>query len=159
MNTLMAGSENRIAEVRKRKYPQQTAFAEALGWSRSQLANIESGNRKVDLPELRTIARLLDCSVIDLLLPEDAPNQPDESEAQLLAELRAMEGYDPRAMLAAARGVIQAARAVQGAMQTPKTLSGDPALVKGLTARWDDMDDTARKKALNLLDSARDFSR
>lgn len=155
----MVGSENRIGEVRKAKGQQQTALADDLHWSRSQLANVESGTRKVDLTELREIAGLLKCEVIDLLLPSDAPNQPNKDEAAILAELRAMEGYDPRAIVAALKGVIEAARSMTAAMEAPKTLAGNPTLAKGMAARWDQMDDEGRKKALSLLDSARNFAR
>lgn len=153
----MPGSDNRIAEVRTRKNLKQAELARRIGMSRGQLANIESGTRKIDLPELRNIARALECQVVDLLLPEDAPNQPDEAESQLLQELRKFPDYDPRAVLTAAKAVVEAAGAVQAVKKTPANLAGDPALASALTSRWDRMDDGARKKALQLLDTARDF--
>lgn len=155
----MLSSENRIGVLREQKNLKQVELAARLKISRGQLANLESGNRKVDLPELRRIASLLGCNTIDLLLPEDAPNHPTEPEAALLAELRAMEDYDPRAILAAAKAVVEAIRTTRDAMTVPKSLSGDPALARALTDRWTDMDDNERGKALQLLDTARDFRR
>lgn len=162
----MDGSENRIAERRDIAGLKQIELAERLSWSRGQLANIESGNRKVDLPELREIARVLTaanpsapCTVVDLLLPEDAPGMPDEAEAAILNELRAEPRYDARTILAAVRGVIAACRSVMEAQEAPKALLGDSGLVRGLSDRWNTMNDSGRQKALGLLDAARDFGR
>lgn len=155
----MEGSENRIAEARARKNLKQVDLANLLRMSRGQLANLEAGTRKVDLPELRRIARTLDCTVVDLLLPEDAPNQPNETETKLLAEMRAMEGYDPRAILLAARSVMEAMHGITSLQMVPKNLQGDPSLASAMAERWGDLDDAGRRKALHLLDTAREFGR
>jgi transcriptional regulator with XRE-family HTH domain len=155
----MESSENRIAEVRERRGLKQVQLAESMGISRGQLANMESGTRKVDLPQLRQIARILDCSVADLLLPDDAPDRPNEQEAAMLAELRAAPDYEPRAVLAALRGVLDACRAAMAAYAVPKALAGETGLVRRLADSWNQMDDPARSKVLGVLDAAREFSR
>lgn len=155
----MEGSENRISACREAAGLKQSEMAERLGMSRGQLANIESGNRKVDLPELRRIARICGCRVVDLLLQEDAPNLPSEPEEAMLAALRSEPAYDTRAVLAAVRGVLEACRAAMAAKEAPRALAGDPGLVRGLSDRWNTLDDPGRQKALGLLDAAREFGR
>lgn len=166
MKPTMEGSENRIGPCRERAGLKQTELAARLEISRSQLSNIETGTRNVDLPQLRQIARILTaakpnlpCSVVDLLAPDDAPGWPSEAEATLLAELRAEPGYDPRGLLAAFRGILAACQGLMAAREAPRTLAGDPILVRGLSERWNTMDDGGRQKTLGLLDAAKDFAR
>lgn len=153
------GTENRIAEVRLQKGLRQVELAEKMGVSRGQLANMESGTRKVDLGELRSIARILGCPLVDLLLPTDAPNQPSATEAAFLAEIRAEPGYDARAILAAVQGVLAACRGVVAAAEAPRQLGGDARLVRRFSETWNELDDPGREKAVALLDAAREFGR
>jgi transcriptional regulator with XRE-family HTH domain len=155
----MEGSENRIAEARDRLGLKQVDLAARIGVSRGQLANMESGTRKVDLPQLRQIARVLNCSVADLLLPEDIPDRPSPPETAILNELRTIAPYEPRAVLAALRGVLEACRAAAEAYSAPRMLAGDATLARRLTDNWNTLDDAHRDKVLGLLDAAREFSR
>ena len=112
--------ETRLAEIREEKGMRQAELARRIGLSRGQVANLESGNRKMDLDVLRRCANVLECSVVDLLLPEDAPNQPSPVESQILFELRRETDYDPRVVLAAMRGVIAVAKSVHDALRAPR---------------------------------------
>lgn len=150
--------EHRLAEVRERKGFKQAELARRVNLSRGQVANLEAGNRTMDLPTLRRFASALDCSVVDLLLPEDAPGMPNDEEREILAEFRKAPDYDPRNVLIATQGVLATVRAVTDAAQIPRELRGDPSLAKRLSARWDGLDDRGRLKLLQFLDSARDFS-
>jgi transcriptional regulator with XRE-family HTH domain len=155
----MEGSENRIAPCREKARLKQAELADLLGISRGQLSNMESGNRNVDLAQMREIARHCGCAVVDLLMPDDAPGLPSKLESAMLAELRSQPGYDPRGILAAVRGILQACQGVISTASAPRSLDGDPALVQGLSERWNQLDNSGRQKTLGLLDAARDFSR
>ena len=56
-----------IAEHRRAKGLSQAQVAKALGRHQPFLANIESGQRRVDLAELITIARIIDLDVHNLV--------------------------------------------------------------------------------------------
>lgn len=150
--------EHRLAEVRDRKGVKQAELARTVGLSRGQIANLESGNRKIDLETLRKCAKALDVSVADLLLPEDAPNQPSDDEAKMLAELRALPGYDPRMLVVIAGGIVEIVRAAATAAAIPRSLAGDAKSAARLAKRWNSMDEEGRGKMLVLMDAARDFS-
>jgi transcriptional regulator with XRE-family HTH domain len=151
--------DTRLAEIRERKGMKQAELARRTGISRGQIANLESGTRTMDLPTLRRCARELGVTVVELLLPEDAPNQPDDAEASLLQELRAATDYNPRAVLVAAKGVIAAANSVRAVQAVPKALGGDPKLAAEMAQRWNSVDDGERERTLALFDTARSFAR
>lgn len=148
----------RLAEMREKKGLKQVELASRIGVSRSHMANLESGTRDIDLITLRKCARALDCSVADILLPEDVPDRPTGDEAQLLAELRSAADYDPGLVVIAARDVVRAAKELRTAMSAPKALEGSPRLAADLADRWNTLGEKDREKLLVLLDSARDFS-
>lgn len=151
--------EHRLAEVRERKGIKQADLARRVNLSRGQVANLEAGNRTMDLPTLRRFAQELRVPVADILLPEDVPDYPDEHEAAMLAELRAAADFDSRAILSAMKGVLAAARAAAEAMAIPRDLRGSPAATAALAKTWNAMDDGEQSRLLTLVESAREFRR
>ena len=136
----------------------QADLARRTGISRSHIANLENGLRSMDLATIRRIARALNCTVVELLLPEDAPGMPTEAEAQILKDLRDRSDYQPRVVLAAVRGMLDAMDEVAIAAEVPRSLEGDIHLSSKLTQRWNAMDDAARSRTLNLLEAAGSLS-
>ncbi len=137
----------------------QAELGRKVGLSRGQISNLEAGNRKMDLDVLRRCARALDCHVVDLLLPEDAPDQPNPDEAELLRTLRASAEYDAKLLLIAAKGVIDVSKSVIAAAAVPRSLAGDPALAADLTSRWNDADENQRAAILQVMEAAQLFRR
>jgi transcriptional regulator with XRE-family HTH domain len=156
MNTVM---EHRLAEVRERKGVKQAELARRVHLSRGQIANLEAGNRTMDLPTLRRFAVELGVPVVELLLPSDAPEYPDEAERAALAELRAASDYDSRSILAAVKGVIAAARSSREALAVPKSLEGNAVTAAALARTWNAMDDEEQQRVLHLVETAREFRR
>ncbi|MEJ0043210.1 MAG: helix-turn-helix transcriptional regulator [Rhizomicrobium sp.] len=128
--------EHRLAEVRERRGMKQAELARRVGLSRGQVANLEAGNRTMDLPTLRRFARELDVPVTAILLPDDVPGLPDENEAQLLDELRSAPGYDARAIVVAVKAVIAAANSVREATAAPRELAGSAEVVRQMSEVW-----------------------
>lgn len=62
-----------VRELRKDRRISQEALAALLGISRSSLAQIEAGNRKLSASELLDLARIFDMSVDELAYPERRP--------------------------------------------------------------------------------------
>jgi len=56
-----------LAGTRRERKLTQDDMAKALGWHRSRVAKIESGERRVDVPEFIFIAHALDIDPKDLL--------------------------------------------------------------------------------------------
>lgn len=56
-----------IAASRREAHVSQDDLAKRLGWHRSRIGKIESGERRVDVPEFITIARALSLNPEELL--------------------------------------------------------------------------------------------
>ena len=75
MNTKKLGQN--IKRARNNKGVSQTQLAEMLGWQsgNSRISNYENGTREPSLSDLDQIAKVLDTSIISLLLdPAELPN-------------------------------------------------------------------------------------
>jgi transcriptional regulator with XRE-family HTH domain len=68
----------------------QTALAARLGVSQGEVSNWELGKRQITLDRLATFARVLDCSIADLLTDEDNPARLSSQDAILVESFRAV---------------------------------------------------------------------
>lgn len=147
----------RLVEIRESRGVKQADLAQRLSISRSQVANIESGTRKMSVDMLQRWADALECRVSDLLDEKDS-NRPTDAEEQLLSELRASVSYNPRLILAAVQGVMAACHAAETAASVPSELAGSPALVAKLIDRWNALGERQREATIHLMDAAQSFS-
>jgi transcriptional regulator with XRE-family HTH domain len=71
MTDIEAVLANNLRAERSRRRLRQEDLAEALGWSRTKLADVESGRRRVLLAYLPELCRVLDVSLDVLLMGAD----------------------------------------------------------------------------------------
>lgn len=63
--------ENHVAEERRKRDWSQAALAERLGVSRQTVISIERGRFDPSLPLAFRLARVLECRIEELFVPED----------------------------------------------------------------------------------------
>jgi transcriptional regulator with XRE-family HTH domain len=80
--------DTRIRELRKQAGLTQAELGEAVGLHQTQIGNLENGSRNLTLEWARRIARVLDCSVADLLGEDDNPDRLTPEERELIAAYR-----------------------------------------------------------------------
>lgn len=64
--------ENRLPEYRKDRGLSQQALADLLGVSRQTIISLEKGRYDPSLPLAFSIAKLFECRIEDLFIPEDS---------------------------------------------------------------------------------------
>jgi transcriptional regulator with XRE-family HTH domain len=74
--------------MRKRAGLNQAQLAERSGATQTAISNYENGRRPLSLHRMRVFARLLDCTVADLLDPADNPYMLDDEERELVDRFR-----------------------------------------------------------------------
>lgn len=84
---------NRLRLMRKRAGLRQEELAERSGATQGAISNYENGRRPLTLDWMRTFARILDCSVADLLDDQDIPERLADDERELVHRYR---HSDPR---------------------------------------------------------------
>lgn len=71
---------NRLRELRKAAKLTQTEMAEQTGVSQSAISQLENGEVALNVPWMRSFARVLKCAPADLLDPEDNPDRLEAEE-------------------------------------------------------------------------------
>lgn len=82
---------NRLREMRKKAGLNQAELAEASGMTQTAISNYENGHRPLSLHNMRVFARLLKCTVADLLDPSDNPFMLDDDERKLVTDYRSAD--------------------------------------------------------------------
>lgn len=85
----MKDMPNRIRYWRKLRGMTLETLGERVGFTHTQISNLERGMRQLNLATMRKIARELGCAPADLLNDGDAGLRLDAEEAALIDELRA----------------------------------------------------------------------
>ena len=71
----------RLEEVLKASDKKQTWLADKLGIGKSAMNNLVKGRSNPSLPKVYEIAQILECSVYDLITPNDYPSILTSGEA------------------------------------------------------------------------------
>lgn len=74
--------------MRKKAGLNQAELAEASGATQTAISNYENGRRPLSIHRMRAFARILGCTVADLLDPADNPYLLDEHERELVERYR-----------------------------------------------------------------------
>lgn len=69
--------ENTIPSLRAKRNLSQAALAAELNVSRQTIVSLEKGRYDPSLPLAFRIARVFDCTIEDIFVPDDAPQRPD----------------------------------------------------------------------------------
>lgn len=122
----------------------------------SQIQKLERGERGLDLPWMRRLAKVFDIKPTELLHAEDVECRLSSSEAALLEEIRSVQGSDPHLIMSAVKAVLRAMEHLRQAAEVK--LPGDQAIVGQLTEIWADLDETQRARAVELVKISRNFN-
>lgn len=79
---------NRLRELRKKASLTQVELADRTGVSQSAISQIENGEVSLNVPWMRSFARVLGCAPADLLEAEDNPDRLREDERELVLRYR-----------------------------------------------------------------------
>lgn len=79
---------NRLRELRKRAGLTQIELATAAGVSQAAISQLENDSRTMTLEWMRAFARVIGCSVADLLTDQDNPDRLTTEEAELIQNFR-----------------------------------------------------------------------
>lgn len=71
--------ENTIPSLRAKRNLSQAALAAELNVSRQTVVSLEKGRYDPSLPLAFRIARVFDCTIEDIFVPDGAPQCPDGS--------------------------------------------------------------------------------
>jgi len=77
--------------MRKKAGFNQAELAEASGMTQTAISNYENGHRPLSLHNMRVFARLLKCTVADLLDPSDNPYVLDDDERAIVDNYRSAD--------------------------------------------------------------------
>lgn len=80
--------DNNIRIWRRKAGLNQTELAKAIGMHQTHFSKLENGQRQLTLAWARRIARVLGCSVADLLSDEDNPMRLSDGERTLVETYR-----------------------------------------------------------------------
>ena len=69
--SLIAVLAENIRRLRRERNLSQEEFADICGLHRTYVGSVERGERNITLSSLELLAKALDVSVVDLLVPED----------------------------------------------------------------------------------------
>lgn len=79
---------NRLREMRQRAGLSQAELAERYGADQGTISNWENSKRPLSIEKMRGLARVLGCTVADLLGDEDNPDRLDDTERALIEQYR-----------------------------------------------------------------------
>lgn len=82
---------NRLRELRKRAGLTQVELADRAGISQAAISQVENDSRPLTVDWMRIFARILDCTVADLLGDADNPHRPNQEERELIEHFRAAD--------------------------------------------------------------------
>lgn len=82
---------NRLRELRKKAGLTQTELANLAGVSQAAISQVENDTRPLTVDWMRIFARILGCTVADLLGDDDNPHRPSDEERELLEHYRSAD--------------------------------------------------------------------
>ncbi|MEA3036827.1 MAG: hypothetical protein QOH04_2604 [Sphingomonadales bacterium] len=97
---------NRLRELRKKAGLTQIELAERTGVSQSAISQIENGETPLNVPWMRTFARVLDCAPADLLVEDDNPDRLKEDERELVMLYRSARAEEQQAIRRVSEAVL-----------------------------------------------------
>lgn len=89
---------NRLRELRKKRRLKQSDIANATGISQPAVSQVENGTRPLTLEWMRAFARVLECSVADILDEQDNPDRLTDDEKDWLALYRSADPSQRKTM-------------------------------------------------------------
>lgn len=124
----------------------------------SQIQKLERGDRGLDVPWMRRLAKVFGVKPTELLNAEDVECRLSTSEAALLDEMRSIQNSDPMLLMAAVKAVLRAMEHLRETADVKAKLPGDPVIAGQLADIWADLDDTQRSRAIELVQMSRNFT-
>lgn len=122
----------------------------------AQIQKLERGERGLDLPWMRRLAKVFGVKPTELLHADDVECRLSSSEAALLEEIRSIQGSDPHLLMSAVKAVLRAMEHLRQAADVK--LPGNPATAGRLAEIWADLDESQRARAVELVQMSRNFA-